>query len=126
MPVFVVEVPFFLLVSPFLSLSGRIREEETDEASDVYYQLMEGIAPKTLPIEGGECPICLQIMESGQHHELEGLTPEINTKIRSFLWEECRVLPCKHAFHASCIDDWLHQKFDSEKFQCPVCRQSVN
>lgn len=32
-----------------------------------------------------------------------------------------RVLPCRHAFHASCIDQWLLQRSD----KCPMCQVPV-
>ena len=34
--------------------------------------------------------------------------------------EECRMLPCLHAFHASCIDQWLRISHE-----CPLCKRSV-
>ena len=35
-------------------------------------------------------------------------------------WQEdddCRVLSCKHVFHASCVDQWLENNSNS----CPLC-----
>ena len=34
--------------------------------------------------------------------------------------DQLRVLGCSHAFHASCIDDWLHRSRS-----CPICCQSI-
>lgn len=31
--------------------------------------------------------------------------------------DECRILSCKHAFHATCVDKWLEQSSNS----CPLC-----
>ncbi|CAM9095421.1 unnamed protein product [Ascophyllum nodosum] len=35
--------------------------------------------------------------------------------------EELRELPCKHAFHAACVDGWLAQNEE-----CPTCRRSIS
>jgi len=32
-----------------------------------------------------------------------------------------KVLPCKHGFHASCIDPWLNERSDL----CPICKTSI-
>lgn len=47
-----------------------------------------------------ECPICLCNFEDG---------------------ERVRLLPCKHLFHAQCIDPWLIQV----KRYCPSCRSDI-
>ncbi|KAG0249810.1 hypothetical protein BG011_008922 [Mortierella polycephala] len=45
------------------------------------------------------CTICLQTFEQS---------------------DRLRPLPCRHAFHVACIDEWLQQSA-----QCPICRQEV-
>ncbi|KAF9185496.1 hypothetical protein BGZ51_006602 [Haplosporangium sp. Z 767] len=45
------------------------------------------------------CTICLQTFEQSDY---------------------LRPLPCRHAFHVDCIDEWLRQSA-----QCPICRQEV-
>ena len=34
--------------------------------------------------------------------------------------ETVRILPCSHAFHAECVDQWL-----KEKDTCPMCKACV-
>ena len=34
--------------------------------------------------------------------------------------ESLRILPCKHAFHTECVDQWL-----MTKDFCPYCRQAI-
>ncbi|CAD7940873.1 unnamed protein product [Amoebophrya sp. A120] len=35
--------------------------------------------------------------------------------------EEARMLPCKHTFHADCIDEWLRRSCE-----CPICKHNVD
>ncbi|KOS15435.1 fog: e3 ubiquitin ligase [Malassezia pachydermatis] len=35
--------------------------------------------------------------------------------------DECRILSCKHAFHAACVDQWLEHNSNS----CPLCRSEA-
>ena len=39
------------------------------------------------------------------------------------------VLPCKHAFHAKCLENWfatsLARLSDADDLTCPLCRQAV-
>lgn len=51
--------------------------------------------------EQGSCAICLDDYEAGQ--------------------TEVRVLPCKHIFHPSCIDEFLEKRSSL----CPLCKRSV-
>ena len=51
------------------------------------------------PNQDNTCSICMSEFEDG---------------------ETIRRLPCFHAYHSSCIDQWLKQKA-----QCPVCRADV-
>ena len=49
--------------------------------------------------DGRGCAVCLAGLQGG---------------------DECRRLPCLHAFHVACIDDWL-----SRSRACPVCKENV-
>lgn len=41
--------------------------------------------------------------------------------------EEKRWLPCFHAFHAPCIDRWVHmERDDQEAAQCPICKTTLD
>lgn len=35
--------------------------------------------------------------------------------------DSCRRLPCRHIFHASCVDEWLRRCTD-----CPICKDNVD
>lgn len=48
----------------------------------------------------GECPVCITDFESG---------------------EMVKLLRCRHAFHAACVDRW----FEEQSATCPVCRESI-
>jgi len=45
------------------------------------------------------CPVCLTPFENG---------------------DRLRLLPCKHAFHQPCVDEWLNRNAS-----CPVCRRTI-
>ncbi|KAI8988655.1 hypothetical protein BDB01DRAFT_888495 [Pilobolus umbonatus] len=55
---------------------------------------------KIVDIEHAECAICLEDYVEN---------------------DQIRVLPCKHEFHAKCVDAWLtsHKKF------CPICKYDI-
>jgi hypothetical protein len=74
--------------------------EAADDGSDLRRQVAERVVeklPRMQDAMGGSCLICLE--------ELLG---------------EQIVLPCFHAFHASCAEAWL-----KEKPVCPACRSDV-
>jgi hypothetical protein len=59
-----------------------------------------GIAPPEHELRDKQCSVCLEPFEAGQ---------------------TARTLPCKHHFHALCIDQWL----TSRSRNCPVDAQPV-
>jgi hypothetical protein len=61
----------------------------------------------------GNCAICLERLAalSCEH----ALMPDPN---KTFYGRGLLRLPCKHTFHASCAEAWLHSKST-----CPMCRQ---
>ena len=89
----------------------------------IYSQLIMNIAPSTSC--RGECPICMGSMGC-EEVDILAVEEAAAKVIESFLAEPSRILPCGHAYHASCIDRWLEPKVDSDAFQCPTCRKSVN
>lgn len=52
--------------------------------------------PAARHVTGQPCPICMDALA----------TPD-----------DCRLLPCRHAFHAACISEWL-----ARSHTCPTCR----
>ncbi|KAF4526446.1 hypothetical protein B566_EDAN014058 [Ephemera danica] len=60
---------------------------------------VQSLPEKVVTESGKQCPVCLKEFELG---------------------ETTKVLPCKHAFHPSCILPWL-EKTNS----CPVCRHEL-
>jgi hypothetical protein len=58
--------------------------------------------------EGDDCPIC--------QDELTTPPSESKSPLRG-----CVKLPCGHAFHAACADDWLQLKRE-----CPLCRAAAH
>jgi hypothetical protein len=47
----------------------------------------------------GDCTVCIELMKSG---------------------DEARQLPCGHAFHRACVDDWL-----LKRRKCPLCNLNI-
>lgn len=53
--------------------------------------------------------------------ELGGEAPSCSVCISDFEFgDQLRILPCKHAFHARCVDQWLQVNAN-----CPLCRTSI-
>lgn len=75
----------------------------------IYRQHLYGAAMPNMTIT--ECVIC--------HDELMVLQP---SKIADGLDRRTPVLPCLHAFHHECEDDWMRERNESS---CPVCRMPV-
>jgi len=62
-----------------------------------------------------ECGICLEGYSQCERGPCdEGNTTTIKRRL------ELRTLPCKHTFHAHCIDQWL-----GRSVSCPMCKGSV-
>jgi hypothetical protein len=70
------------------------------------------------------CPLrCPSLGNSRRDNSDEYTTPE-NCSICTEAYSEkqlTRTLPCKHSFHAYCIDPWLLQSSSV----CPICRKDV-
>merc|ERR1712232_1290378 len=72
---------------------------------EVIDRVTESVPRQRLPADQ-ECVICLR----DQGHDEELATGES-------MW---RGLPCGHAYHEECIDEWLRQQP-----RCPLCRESL-
>lgn len=86
------------------SQSGtRTRQQESLEVVIGNTAIEIEAVNRAIEIEAGDpdtqCVVCLEPLCQGQ---------------------VCRVLPCSHRFHATCVNDWLQQHFS-----CPVCRQDI-
>ena len=66
----------------------------------------EAVAPdgSSLFLGGSECALCLEPLVEG---------------------EMLRQLPCRHAYHARCIDPWLLKAQRQQTRRCPTCKDAV-
>lgn len=85
--------------------SGESDGEETDVVlkANESAEMVSGLKYKKeahVKDVGTECPVCLSAFADGEVVRQLG--------------------PCKHSFHASCIDMWLKSHSN-----CPICRASV-
>ena len=78
---------------------GVPRERLEKEVPSVSYSsVLRGSRSYDLPGDG-ECAVCQNVLEPA---------------------DEVRLLPCRHAFHTSCIDPWF-----ARSTCCPTCRHSL-
>lgn len=80
------------------------RERQNQERRFVREKLpLREVQPTDLegraPTERQSCPVCLELFVEA---------------------DEQRTLPCFHAFHQSCVDEWLEAHNE-----CPICRHSI-
>ncbi|GAA5986991.1 hypothetical protein JCM10908_000983 [Rhodotorula pacifica] len=71
-----------------------------------------GVEPIRLPESQGACCICLceyEIPPARESAEASSWEPEL-----------LRVLPCGHALHSTCLDEWLRVSG-----RCPICQRPV-
>ena len=87
--------------SDFEILGELDRDNNTSLLQGLSTSLIQGTVPATiLQAEfDTECMICLE--------------PQCEN-------QEIRVLPCRHQYHAECIDLWLHRRS-----HCPMCKQQI-
>jgi len=84
----------------FRSNTTTIPESKSEKPETEMEQVFS-VTDSRLQGPNAECPICIDAFEAGS---------------------ELRILPCKHQFHAACIDPWL-LKVSS---LCPLCRLNVD
>jgi hypothetical protein len=91
--------------SDFDDRFGTGDDLESDESQQRLEQLIRRLVTKKVPVgeSNGDCAICLESMQEGQ---------------------SIRQLPCKHAYHAHCIDGWLKKKVTC--VTCPQCRAGIS
>ena len=58
----------------------------------------------TLFLGGAECALCLEQLDEG---------------------DLLRQLPCRHAYHARCVDPWLIEAQRGQTRRCPTCKDAV-
>lgn len=90
---------FHLLM--FFCLSARRRHAELVAENNVALEVIENLPTHILTTirVDDKCPICFE---------------------EYMLGEQIKTLPCKHYYHAVCIDRWLHKKQT-----CPNCRGAI-
>jgi len=83
--------------------AGRLRHPDKEPAGtrQVVLQSLPTRSATDADVDN-KCNICLSSFEEG---------------------EVLRTLPCEHAFHSSCIDQWL---LESKNSTCPCCRFNVS
>ena len=77
-------------------------------------QKLEEVPTEVRTSAKGECSICLS--RRAEFGAAAAARPVV-------------VLPCKHAFHAKCLENWfatsLARLSDADDLTCPLCRQAV-
>ena len=84
------------------------RDDAADGSATVDEEDDEGCAAAVAAGDDGRA--CFKHRESGQIECVICLEDFVDG-------EELRVLPCNHAFHVACIDEWL-----LERPLCPLCK----
>lgn len=83
----------------------RMKMEQLDMVAPVWTMRERRLEAAT----DARCPVCLCALFSNQDEREHTTTTEV-----------VRTLPCRHSFHAGCIDRWI-----LNGGKCPVCRRGV-
>jgi len=94
-----------LLAEP--GLAAATRPEPAEEPPVLSQDQVRRLPTRTASAQllEEECPICFASYEEG---------------------DELRTLPCLHAFHTECIDQWLTSRRSASSLCCPVCHTKVD
>lgn len=109
------------LLLHLISLIGYLRARHAFQGNS---QITQNIQPEAVSAvraarEVSLSMLPLRIVEVGQSRLIaDGCCPVC---LEHFLCgDEQRILPCSHAYHRACIDEWLHSHGT-----CPICRLDI-